>query len=100
MDQSRIAGIGNLLADEILWQAKLHPRAAANGLDQTAAERLHATLRGATKKAAKHGRVPRRSGWLTAVRDDPDPTCPPCGAKLERSTVAVRTTLLCPKEQR
>ena len=32
MDQGRIAGIGNLLADEILWRARVHPARAAGSL--------------------------------------------------------------------
>jgi formamidopyrimidine-DNA glycosylase len=43
----------------------------------------------------------REQGWLTGARDDRrDPRCQRCGARLRRATVAGRTTVWCPREQR
>jgi formamidopyrimidine-DNA glycosylase len=46
------------------------------------------------------GRVPSFQGWLTGVRDARQPECPRCGARLRKATVAGRTTVWCPREQR
>jgi formamidopyrimidine-DNA glycosylase len=46
------------------------------------------------------GRVPPIAGWLTGARNAREPTCPRCGARLRKATVAGRTTVWCPREQR
>ncbi len=45
MDQQRVAGIGNLLADEILWRAGVDPARLSRDLDGGAIRRLHRTIR-------------------------------------------------------
>jgi len=99
MDQAALAGLGNLLADEICWRARIHPR--RRGDDLTAAElgRLHAAMRRVLRGAIPTGRVPGRRTWLTGRRDDPDPICPRCGARLRRARVAGRGTFWCPECQ-
>lgn len=44
LDQHRIAGIGNIYADEILHRARLRPNRAANTIDAAATRRLHASI--------------------------------------------------------
>jgi formamidopyrimidine-DNA glycosylase len=51
------------------------------------------------RSAVRHGRIPRSPRWLTHVRDDPDPSCPRCGARLIRDRIAGRTSLWCPSCQ-
>ena len=99
MDQSVIAGLGNLLTDEICWQARLHPARPVPRLDADEIRRLHATMRRVLRTAVRHGRVPGLPRWLTGVRDDPDPSCPRCGSRLARGRAGGRTSLWCPRCQ-
>src|SRR5919204_256265 len=91
MDQRLIAGIGNLLSDEILWRARVHPRARASSLSARRREALWEALRSSLRESIPTGRVPHGPKWLTRVRDDPDPRCPRCGRRLRKATVAGRT---------
>ena len=93
MDQEVVAGVGNLLADEVLWRARVHPRAGAGEVD---AARVSAALRDTIEAAIPHGLIPREDGWLTAVRDDEDGSCPRCGAALRHGRVGQRATAWCP----
>ncbi|MEU6172472.1 DNA-formamidopyrimidine glycosylase family protein [Streptantibioticus parmotrematis] len=96
IDQSALAGLGNLLADEILWRARLHPARRADSLDPDELRRLHGRMRGVLRSAVPTGRVPPRRSWLTGHRDDPDPHCPRCGHPLRRGRVSGRGTVWCP----
>ncbi|CAM2731143.1 formamidopyrimidine-DNA glycosylase [Mycobacterium intermedium] len=99
MDQSVIAGLGNLLTDEICWRAKINPHRPVPDLDDDEVKRLHAAMTGVLRTAVKHGRVPGLARWLTGARDEPDPSCPRCGARLARGKVAGRTSFWCPRCQ-
>jgi formamidopyrimidine-DNA glycosylase len=96
MDQSVIAGVGNLLADEALWRARLDPRRPAGGLDQTDLDRLRREIRAATRRAIDRGGV--HTGDLVPHRRR-DGSCPRCGAALSRATIGGRTSYWCPVEQ-
>ena len=99
MDQSVIAGLGNLLVDEICWRAKVHPTRSISSLNGDL-RRLHAAMKRVLQTAVRHGRVPGLPRWLTRVRDDPDPSCPRCHSRLRRSRVGGRATVWCPNCQR
>jgi formamidopyrimidine-DNA glycosylase len=99
IDQSVIAGLGNLLADEILWRARLHPARSAAGLGGGERERLHREMRRVLRESARVGHVPPRDSWLTGRRDDEEPACPRCGRPLRRGRVAGRGTVWCPRCQ-
>lgn len=99
LDQAVIAGLGNLMADEILWRAKLDPRRPARGLADAEVRRLHGELRRTVRSASRAGRVPPRPAWLTGHRDEPDAECPRCHGPLRRARVAGRTTVWCPRCQ-
>ncbi|GAA4337817.1 bifunctional DNA-formamidopyrimidine glycosylase/DNA-(apurinic or apyrimidinic site) lyase [Streptomyces venetus] len=98
-DQSVLAGLGNLLADEILWRARLRPDRRACELTEADLRRLYGRMRGTLRAAVPAGCVPPRDSWLTGHRDDPDPTCPRCGTGLRRSRMAGRGTVWCPRCQ-
>ncbi|HEY8452107.1 MAG: DNA-formamidopyrimidine glycosylase family protein [Micromonosporaceae bacterium] len=99
MDQSVIAGLGNLLSDEILWRAGIHPRTPCRDLTPHQRDRLHRALRGVLRASMPAGRIPPRPSWLTGVRDDPRAACPRCGTPLRRDRAAGRTTVWCPRCQ-
>lgn len=96
LDQSVVAGIGNLLADETLWQARISPRRPANELDADEVAHLRRALRRATRLAIDRGGV--HTGTFIAHRGR-DGHCPRCGAELSRATIGTRTTYWCPTEQ-
>jgi formamidopyrimidine-DNA glycosylase len=100
MDQSALAGLGNLLADEIAWRARVHPRRRAGSLTGAECRALHTAMRGVLDRSVAAGRVPPLRSWLTGHRDDADPRCPRCGTALRRAAVAGRTTVWCPQCQR
>ena len=99
MDQSVIAGLGNLLTDEICWRAKINPSRPVADLDAGELKRLHTAMTGVLRTAVRHARVPGLPSWLTGARDDPDPSCPRCGARLAHGRLGGRTSLWCPRCQ-
>jgi formamidopyrimidine-DNA glycosylase len=97
LDQKAIAGVGNLLADEILWQARLSPRRLTGSLSEAELDRLRRALRAAVRSAIRKGGA--HTGALIAHRERGG-HCPRCGAELCRATIGGRTTYWCPVEQR
>jgi formamidopyrimidine-DNA glycosylase len=96
LDQGVLAGVGNLLADETLWQARISPRRPAGELTVAELDALRRALRAATRSAIRKGGV--HTGAFIAHRRRGG-TCPRCRATLERATVGGRTTFWCPVEQ-
>jgi formamidopyrimidine-DNA glycosylase len=96
MDQSLLAGLGNMLSDEILWRAHLHPSRVASSLDHAEGERLCAATRSVLAGSVRVGHIPRTRAWLSGQRAVDDPTCPRCGSDLRWSTVNSRSALWCP----
>lgn len=96
MDQSTIAGVGNLLADEALWRARLSPLREAGALSEEELDALRRALRAATRRAISLGGV--HTGDLIPHRGRGG-HCPRCATPLERATVGGRTTWWCPAEQ-
>lgn len=96
-DQSLLAGLGNLLADEILWQARLHPSRTAASLTDEERATLYRTMRRVLRSSVRAGQVPPRDDWLTGRRDAPgEAPCPRCGTRLRSGRIAGRTTVWCP----
>lgn len=96
LDQSVIAGVGNLLADETLWQARIDPRRRVDTLDEDTLDVLLKELRRATKRAIRLGGV--NTGVVIGHRSAAG-HCPRCGAPMSRASVGGRTTWFCPVEQ-
>ena len=97
LDQSKIAGVGNLLADEILWQARVSPLARVDSLSSAQVNRLYRALKSAIQSATAKGGV--HTGDVIAARR-PGGTCPRCGAEMRHGTVGGRSTWWCSREQR
>jgi formamidopyrimidine-DNA glycosylase len=96
LNQGKLAGIGNLLADQVLWQAKIHPARRLDELTQADVDRLFRAVRRSIESAVADGGVHtlpivslRKAGAL----------CPRCGAPMVHGTVAGRTTWWCSREQ-
>jgi formamidopyrimidine-DNA glycosylase len=93
LDQGVVAGVGNLLADEILWRARLDPRRSAGELSAGELDQLRRAVRAAVRNAIRHGGA--HTGRLNPHRV-PGGRCPRCGTPLERATIGGRTTFWCP----
>ena len=93
LDQSSISGVGNLLADETLWRARLSPRTPAGELTEAQLDHLRRVLRAATRDAIRKGGV--HTGTFIAHRSRGG-HCPRCKSELERATIGGRTTFWCP----
>jgi formamidopyrimidine-DNA glycosylase len=94
MDQRRIAGLGNLLVDEVLWRAGIDPERPADEVDADERRALHkairSTLRDLDRRGGSHtGDMPRVAGAA----------CPRDGTPLRRRTIAGRSTYDCPAHQ-
>ncbi len=102
LDQRYFPGIGNWMADEVLWRMKLPPHIAAGSLPARETRRLWRTLRkvcaGALKTIGKDWSDPPGS-WLFPHRWARDTNCPRCGTKLRHETLRGRTACWCPSCQ-
>jgi len=111
LDQSVIAGIGNMYADETLFDAKIHPLRPAGSLSRDEVERLHGSIRRVLQKALKE----KGASIRNYIRPDGQPgtahdefhvahgvgkNCPNCGTPIRRIVVRNRGTYFCPKCQR
>ena len=99
MDQATVAGLGNIVNDEVLWRARLHPDRRPGSLTPAEWGRLHRALGHVLRTSVKKGEVPRGRSWLTGVRDERHPSCPRCKTALRRTKTGGRTTLWCPSCQ-
>jgi formamidopyrimidine-DNA glycosylase len=95
MDQERVAGVGNLLADEILWRASLDP-GRRTPLSDAELRHLHSTLRATLRQLARRGGS--HTGDLMEERH-PDGHCPLDGTPLRHAEVGGRSTYWCPVHQ-
>ncbi len=97
MDQAHLAGVGNLIADEVLWRAGLDPTRPAGGLTAAEHRRLARAIRAGVEDLIARGGS--HLGDLLPHRR-PGGRCPRDGAELRRGRVGGRTTWWCPAHQR
>ncbi len=94
LDQKWISGVGNLLADQTLWQARIAPDRRVDELSVEDLDRLRRELRAAIRSAHRKGGV--HTGRFGQARRY-EGACPRCGhAPLARATIGGRTTYWCP----
>jgi len=100
MNQGKVAGIGNIYADEILFQAGVHPRTALHALSDSVVDELprapHRVLRTSIDRDSDVTRLAR--SYLIPHREE-DAPCPRCGAPIERIKISGRGTYFCPSCQ-
>jgi formamidopyrimidine-DNA glycosylase len=113
LDQRFLAGIGNLYADEILWEARLHPERAADSLTSAEVARLHRAIQSILTVAIER-RGTSLNDYVDALGEPGDNqnhlqaygraglpcTRPECGQPIVRLLIAQRGTWLCPRCQR
>jgi formamidopyrimidine-DNA glycosylase len=110
LDQSFVAGVGNIYADEALWRARLHPLRAADTLTDVEVRRLHRAVR----QVLRQGITNRGSSFSDYVGVDGEPgdnaerlmvyrrtdqPCYRCGRPIRRIVVGQRSTHFCPRCQ-
>lgn len=96
--QDVFPGVGNWMADEILWQARLDPRTSAGRLEAKQAAELRRVARRVCRVAMKTIGVnwsDPPEDWLIHRRWKKGGLCPRDGTSLERATIAGRTTAWC-----
>jgi formamidopyrimidine-DNA glycosylase len=93
LDQRAISGVGNLLADETLWQARISPKRSVADLSAEELDRLRRSVRAAVRSAIRNGGA--HTGRFIAARGR-DGICPRDGHPLARDKVGGRTTFWCP----
>src|SRR3954452_11946253 len=93
LDQGPVAGIGNLLADEVLWRARISPERPTGEVSGEELQRLHARLQEAIADAVRLGGV--HTGEIIPHRQA-GATCPRCGTAMRRARIGGRTTWWCP----
>lgn len=110
LDQSVVAGLGNWIVDEVLFQARIHPEQRADTLSDEQMNHLHTAIRLVLETAIRYEATYRDfpNDFLIHVREwDDSPYddveahkfCPRCKTRIEHSTVGGRTTFFCPAEQ-
>jgi formamidopyrimidine-DNA glycosylase len=107
LDQSFIAGVGNIYADEALWRARLHPLRAADTLSEAEIRRLHRAVRQVLREGIANrgssfsdyvgadGRPGANQERLAVYRRTDQP-CYRCGRPIRRIVVGQRSTHFCP----
>ncbi len=107
VDQSVIAGIGNMYADEALFLARIHPLKVAGSLSSGEVRRLHAAIQAVLREAiankgasiSNYFRPGGEKGYAHQqfrVAHRKGEVCPDCGASLQRIMVRQRGTYFCP----
>jgi formamidopyrimidine-DNA glycosylase len=111
LDQTVIAGVGNIYADECLWGAKIHPLASVQDLGPAKLRKLYEVLRAVLALAIEKGgstdrnyvnHEGKRGSYLNfahVFRREGQP-CPRCGTPIIKTKAAGRGTHICPKCQR
>jgi formamidopyrimidine-DNA glycosylase len=110
LDQSTVAGVGNIYADEALHLAKIHPATLSGELSPAQAKRLYEAIRTIIALGIEHGgtsftnyvnALGGRGDYLAHARvfRRQGLACPVCGTTIIKTRVAGRGTHLCPKCQ-
>jgi formamidopyrimidine-DNA glycosylase len=107
LDQRRLAGVGNIYADEALWRAGIDPHRPAGTLDRVDVRKLHRTVRAALRRGVElQGSTLRDyvtpDGEYGEMQDEfkvygrAGEPCPRCRTPIERSVIGGRGTWSCP----
>jgi formamidopyrimidine-DNA glycosylase len=111
LNQERVAGVGNIYADEALWRARIHPQRPAGELDPAELKALHRGIRTALKAGIERQGATLRDyrtpdGGSGAMQHEfkvygrEGEPCDRCGTPIEKIRAAGRGTWYCPNCQR
>ena len=111
LDQTLVAGLGNIYVDEVLWRAKVHPSRTSNSLSSQEARKVHdETIKVLGQAVEKGGSTIRtytnafgEDGTMQEfhqVYDKTGQACSRCGSIIEKIQLGGRGTHFCPKCQR
>lgn len=115
LDQTRVAGIGNIYAVEALWRARVSPRRRARNVGPVRARRLHRAIVDVLEEALGRSGTSFGSTYLDYADGDGEPgafyerlnvydregvPCPRCGTPIRRIVQAQRSSYYCPGCQR
>jgi formamidopyrimidine-DNA glycosylase len=103
LSQAGFPGVGNWMADEILWQAKIHPARPSGSLSTAEVKALRTKTQSVCRLALRtigmdHGDGPKT--WLIQQRWKKNGVCPLDGSRLSRREIGGRTTCWCPSCQK
>jgi len=101
MDQKKIAGLGNIYADEVLFQSKVHPKAACSRLGDDKVKEIYKNISKVINYAIKKKADPSKFGknYLLPRRSTSD-KCPNCGGAIKKIKVSGRSSYYCPACQK
>lgn len=117
LDQAFLAGVGNLYADEALWEARIHPLRPASTLTRPEIARLASAIRHVLEQAIQRrgtsfssyldaeGLAGQNQDYLNAygrgpTRTQPAQPCPRCDTPIQRLILAQRSSHFCPRCQK
>ena len=102
LDQKVVGGIGNIYADEIIFESRLTPATRVADLDEAALTRLHAAIQTVLAFAVREGVAEILNGRASVTRDFPrvhgrkGRPCPTCSTPIVKMQFAGRGTYYCP----
>lgn len=101
LDQTFLAGLGNIYVDESLHRAKLHPLASSDSVTAEQAQALRESIctvlkEGIRRNGSSFDWVYRGGEYRFRVYDRTGKPCPVCGTSIERIIVGQRSTHFCP----
>lgn len=99
MDQALLAGIGNMLATEILWHARIDPRAPSDTLKSREIARIARAIDTVVPKDLREATAQSPPERRFAAYGRAGKPCPRCGTRLESVSLEGRTTVFCPRCQ-
>lgn len=111
LDQTVLAGIGNIYADESLWMAKIHPATLVKNVSRQKINQLYSSIREVLQLSIKNGGSTDKNyvnaegkkgnylNFANVFRREGQP-CPRCGTIIIKTKVAGRGTHICPREQK
>jgi len=111
MDQKIVTGLGNIYADESLFEAKIHPERSASSITKSEASRLYKAIIKILRRATEVGGSSVATYCLLdesrgnyarehKVYGKEGKKCPRCGTPLKKILIQSRTTIFCPKCQK
>jgi formamidopyrimidine-DNA glycosylase len=101
MDQSILAGIGNVYSDEILFQSGVHPKRRADDVDEKEYKTLFRAMRRVLETALRHEANPKKFPKRYLLRSaEEGGKCPKCEDKITKVKVSGRSARVCEKCQK